>query len=326
MTSASKLKRLDAGLEALLDLEAFDYPPDRNPALSYVKRLGTHESRATIRASLRWLSKVASGDEISANRYPWHRIRYVDALAIVEAAVATYTPHGARLRVAALRGVLREAWRLEWLTSEEYQRTIDLPAVRGAHLPRGRHITAGELRALFATTAQDSRAIGTRDVALLALGYGGGLRRAELAASNLADLDLERGVLKVHGKGRRERAVAIVGGTRVALERWIESRGRNAGALFPASTSKGKLVRRRMSPQAIRHVWARRCKAAGVTDCSPHDFRRSHASDLLSAGFDLSTVSEQLGHAKLETTALYDIRGDSRRRTAVESLHVPIEA
>jgi site-specific recombinase XerC len=311
--------------EPLLDLEACAIPETDSPPGRYLARFAAGASRETMRQSLEHLARVASGGELAAAEIPWHRLRYADTSRLRAAIVEVYSPAGANLRISALRGVLREAWRLGLMAPDDYYRASDLKGVRGSSLPRGRALDSGELRTLFVQCAEDTRPIARRDAAVLALLYGCGLRRAEIVACNLEDLDLEQGTLTVHGKGRRERRVAILGNVERALSEWLEIRGKRRGALFHAFDSRGrKRIARRMTAQAIRRICERRGDVARVRPFSPHDLRRSTISDLLDAGEDLATVQRLVGHAKVDTTSKYDRRGDRATRRASGRLHVPL--
>jgi site-specific recombinase XerD len=193
-------------------------------------------------------------------------------------------------------------------------------------LPRGRHVPTGELRAILAACKADTSANGIRDTALLAISYGAGVRRSELVAFDLADYSREDGTLNVlHGKGNKARVVFLPAGSRDALDRWLEVRGAEPGALFVALTPRGgKLTARRLNAQGIMNVLLKRAAAAGVSHIAPHDLRRTFIGDLLTAGADIATVQQMAGHASVTTTARYDRRGDGAKRKAADLLHVPI--
>jgi site-specific recombinase XerD len=82
----------------------------------------------------------------------------------------------------------------------------------------------------------------------------------------------------------------------------------------------------RLTPQAVLVILERRAGAAGVAHFSPHDLRRTFISELLDTGADLATVRALAGHARVETTAGYDRRGEQAKRRAAEMLHFPYEA
>ena len=173
-----------------------------------------------------------------------------------------------------------------------------------------------EARELFEAAA------GARDAALLALAYGAGLRRAELAAARLADLDGD--TLGVHGKGRRER-IAYLGanGCAAAVSAWIAVRGTEDGPLFRPVNKGGRVIAGGMSPRAIGKRVQVLGTRAGLGKVSPHMLRRSFATSLLSAGNDLSVTADLMGHARTDTTRLYDRRGESAKRAAASTISVP---
>ena len=237
----------------------------------------------------------------------------------------TYAPATTNKMLSALRGVLREAWRLGLMSAEDYHRAADLQAVRGETLPRGRALGAGELAALLRACSVDAGPAGARDAALLALLYGGGLRRSEAVALDVADYEPETGALTIRAaKGRKDRTGLrdewgggcprrLAGHPRIPSRVLCSSR----------STRAGGLHRRRMSGQAVMAIVAKRAREAGVAHASPHDLRRTFVSDLLDAGADITTVSKLAGHADVSTTSRYDRRGEATKRKAAELLHVP---
>jgi integrase len=173
---------------------------------------------------------------------------------------------------------------------------------------------------------QDPTAAGARDAAVIALGYGCGLRRAELINLDLADYDPNTNTLKFTGKRSKQRTAHITGGALGALADWLAIRGNQPGALFLAVNKGGKVRNGRMTTQAIYNLLVKRGAAAGLNHFSPHDMRHTFISDLLDAGADIVTVSKMAGHSNVETTARYDRRPEAAKAKAAGLLHIPYQA
>jgi site-specific recombinase XerD len=256
----------------------------------------------------------------------WSALRYQHTAAVRSLLAELYAPATANKMLAALRGVLREAWRLGHMSAEECERACDLPAVRGTTLPRGRALSHGELRGLFEVCAADKTAAGLRDAAVLALLYGCGLRRSELVALDVDDYDPDTGAVHVRaGKGHKARVTYAASGSRSAVRPWLVARGPAPGPLFCPVSKSGKITVRRVTDQVVRKILNKRGAQAGLAVFSPHDLRRTMIGDLLDAGADISTVQRLAGHANVTTTARYDRRGEATKRKAAELLHVPFQ-
>lgn len=306
----------------------------RRAALVYLARLAPG-SRRTMRAALDLIAGLLTQGRERAATLAWESLRYEHTQAVRAVLAERYAPATANKMLAALRGVLRECWRLGRMEAADYHRAVDLGGVKGTTLPRGRALPAGELRALFAECAGDGGVSGSRDAALLAVLYGAGLRRGEAVALDVADYDPETGALRVRsGKGRKARVAYATGGARAALEAWLGARAGAPRQKAPADTISfkplfcpvnkgGRLVPRRMSDQAVLNIVRKRALSSGVRAFSPHDLRRTFISDLLDAGADIATVQHLAGHANVQTTARYDRRGERTKRKAAEMLHVP---
>lgn len=146
-----------------------------------------------------------------------------------------------------------------------------------------------------------------RDQAILEVFYAGGLRLSELAGLRLADVDLERGVLKVLGKGAKERLTFLGRPARQVLaaylplrEALLARRGMATSALF-LNRQGGPL-----SARGVARIVAARARQAGVPGgLNPHALRHSFATHLLEGGADLRAVQELLGHASISSTQRY---------------------
>ena len=299
-------------------------PIDQNPAAVYLARLAPG-SRRTMRGALDTIAGLLSGGQLDAEALPWQQLRYQHTAAIRAALVEKYAASTANKILAALRGVLKEAWRLGQMESDDYHRAVDLPGVKGSTLPKGRALSSGEIRALFEACA-DGKPGGARDAAMVATLYGAGLRRSESVALDYpGDYEPSTGALAVRaGKGRKARFAYLPAGGRAAMDAWIEVRGDEPGPLLCPVRKDGLVIVRRMSAQAVLYALRKRQEMApGVAPFSPHDLRRAFVGDLLDAGADLAAAQRLAGHAQVGTTARYDRRPEEMKRRAAELLHVP---
>ncbi len=241
-----------------------------------------------------------------------YALRYQHTQAIRAVLAERYRPSTANKMLAALRGVLQQAWRLGLIHGDDYHRAVDVESVRGETLPAGRQLSAGELAALFRVCGDDESPAGARDAAVLAILYGGGLRRSESVSLDLADFNREDGALRVRGKGSKERLCYATNGSRDAITCWLAVRGDEPGALFCPVNKGGRITIRRMSDQAILGLLKKRATQARVSTFSPHDCRRSFISHLLDAGADIATVQRLAGYSSVLITARYD-RASARK-------------
>lgn len=172
--------------------------------------------------ALEQVARLATGGRLGAKELPWEVLRYQHTQAIRAALQETIsertnrplTPGYLNKILAALRGVLKESWRLGHMSAEDFHRAIDLEPVRGATVLRGRALEPNEVASLFHVLQRDPSPAGARDAAVLALGLaGGGLRRAEMSGLELSrSLQQATWVLTVDGKGSRVREVPRVPG------------------------------------------------------------------------------------------------------------------
>lgn len=295
--------------------------PAMQPVAVYLARLAPG-SRRSQEDALETMASLLTGGRIGIEELPWQRLGYQHTQALRAVLAERYSPATANRHLAALRGVLREAWRLRLMTAEDLQRAVDLPSVRGERLPRGRAISRGELRALFESCRNGSPS-DLRDAALIGLLYAAGLRRAEVVSLDVADYNHETGALVVRGKGNKERNTYIDDGAAEAVGEWMKVRGVDPGPLICPVSQIGEITIRQITEQAVYAILQSCAKKANVRAFSPHDLRRSCVSDLLDAGVDISIVQQFVGHANINTTARYDRRGEQAKKRAAKSLHVP---
>jgi len=222
-------------------------------------------------------------------------------------AAAGRAPSTRARALAAIRGMHR--FRLEEGAGGG-DPTADVLAPRpGLRLPKA--LAEDEVLALLQAVPDDD-AVSRRDRAIVELLYGTGMRVSELVGLGLGDLQGERRLVRVLGKGGKERLVPLGRHAALAVQRWLEPGGRarlaparwarrgDADALF--LNARG----RRMTRQGVWGVLKRRAAAAGLAaKVHPHVLRHSCATHMLARGADIRVVQELLGHASVATTQLY---------------------
>ena len=228
---------------------------------------------------------------------------------------------GARSRARALVAVRRYA---RWLLATGAASSDPVEGVLPPRLPRTlpKRLLPEEIEALL-RVAEPATALGLRDRAMLEVGYGAGLRVSELVGLSLSALDRRGGVLRVLGKGRRERLVPLGEPALDALGAYLAGarprllRGRRSDAVF--LTGRGAAMTRQNFFARLRTLALR----AGVPRerVSPHALRHAFATDLLEGGADLRAVQAMLGHADLSTTQIYTHVSRARLRDTVEARH-----
>jgi integrase/recombinase XerD len=225
--------------------------------------------------------------------------------------------------LAAVRGLHR------FLVEEGWTDVDPTADVRRLTSPRRlpKAMSEEEVGRLLAAAAGDEPA-DRRDLAMLEVLYGTGMRVSELAGLGLADLGSDTGLVRVLGKGSKERLVPVGGCARHALDRWLDPRGRgvfeprrwarrgDAEAVF-LNARGGRLTR-----QGVWGVLKKRARAAGLEDrAHPHVLRHSCATHMLARGADIRVVQELLGHASIATTQLYTRVSPEHLREAYERAH-----
>jgi integrase/recombinase XerC len=207
-------------------------------------------------------------------------------------------------RLAALRTFSKYLVR-EGVLKDDATQLVGTPK-REQSLPA--HLGHAEIDALMAAPNLDTVA-GRRDRAILELFYASGLRLSELAGANLEDLNLSGRMIRVMGKGRKERLIPF----NETAARMIKAMLQDHHAAAPRTRRRGEksplflnLRGGRLTTRSIDRVVRQHVKTAAITTgISPHALRHTFATHLLQAGADLRSIQELLGHAQLTTTQRY---------------------
>ena len=295
-----------------------------HPAEVYLRSLG-EGSRRTMREALNAIAKLLTDGECDAMTLDWSRLKYKHTAIVRSILMEKYSPAMANKMICALRRTLKEAWRLELMTREEYARAADIASVRGKSLLKGRALNEKEISTLWENCLKDNSNLGARDAALLAV-LTVGLRRSEVTHLNVEDFKpRKRSIIVRETKGNSERTVYLLPEAVRVIKEWLLIRGKKPGPLFYPLSKGHKIMYRKMSEQAILRALQRRGERAGIKGFTPHDFRRTFVGDLLDAGADIVTVQKLVGHASPNTTSKYDRRGEDAKKRAIDLLKIPIK-
>lgn len=178
-----------------------------------------------------------------------------------------------------------------------------------------------QIETLIETVGQDASNMAMRDEAVIELLYSTGVRVSELCGLDLDCLDFKRNVVKVMGKGAKERFVPCGFPAVRAIERYL----RVARGELVRSTSGNAVflgVRgSRLHPSSVQRLLQKWCARANIPSLTPHDLRHAAATHVLDGGADLRSVQELLGHSSIDSTQIYTHVTAARLRSAFEQAH-----
>ena len=217
-------------------------------------------------------------------------------------------------RLSALRSFFR------FLSREGYIKTNPILMLSSPkldkHLPS--FMTEEEVKKLIesAFARNDKDLLGLRDRAILELFYSSGLRISELVGLNLDDVDFISGILKVRGKGKKERIAPVGEAALLTVRKYLDKRKKQSSAVFLNKNSS------RITARGVRFILVKYLGLAQIKPgVSAHTFRHSFATHLLNRGADLRTVQELLGHANLSTTQIYTHLTTEKLKSVYDKAH-----
>jgi len=205
-------------------------------------------------------------------------------------------------RMSAVRSFARYLLRMEAVKRDPTQ-GLRTPKV-GRKLPH--FLGAKQIDALLAAPVA-ATPLGLRDRAILEVMYSGGLRAAEVVGLNVSDLDLAQQIVRVRGKGRRERLAPIGKLAIAAIVAWLSVRKpKVAGGGKPIPALFLNKLGGRLTTRSLGRLVEKYMKVAGLDPkTTPHTLRHTFATHLLERGADIRSVQELLGHASIATTQIY---------------------
>lgn len=279
-----------------------------------------------------WLERGLSQNTMSAYRTDlqafvnWLATRHGEIQSVSREEVLAYLSHRYQLKfhprsTARLLSCLRRFYR--WLLREErinIDPTLNVESPKlGRPLPKT--LTEAEVEQLLAAP-DTGTALGLRDRAMLEVLYASGLRITELVNLNMTSINLRQGVVRVTGKGNKERLVPLGEEASSWILHYLESargellNGKMSDVVFVSQHSQG------MTRQTFWHRIKHHAAAAGIsTRLSPHTLRHAFATHLLNHGADLRVVQLLLGHSDVSTTTIYTHVAKERLKSLYDQHH-----
>ncbi len=285
-------------------LEPVDFPVEVEEFLEYL-RVERGRAASTLAAYRRDLADYLRW--LDHNGITWHAVDETDLVAYVNSSMLSGAAAATRKRRAVAVRSLYAFLRDEDVLEVDPAADVAVPSAPSG-LPKA--LSEAEISSLFAAVVGDD-VVARRDRAVLEVMYGSGLRISETIGLSLADVDLAERMMRVLGKGSKERVVPIGRMAKDALVAWLDPDAR--GSLRPARPRRDDDAAlfvnrrgRRLSRQGLWGIIRRHADAAGLGErCTPHVLRHSCATHLLDHGADIRTVQELLGHASVSTTQIY---------------------
>lgn len=306
------------------DLDAPRAPrPEEHPVAVYLASL-SRDSRPAMLSGLKVIAGMVSRDA-DVWDLPWHDLRFKHGQALRAVLVEQYAPRTVNRMISSIRGVLKAAWKLEQMSTDDYMRAIDLKHVRTTGLPpSGRVVERNEIRSLLRAADSLPPPMSFRNQAMLVVMYAGGIRRQEASSLDVVDYSEADGALTVRrGKRAKFRTTYIPAGYRPWLAPWLAfQRRRHCEPMFVQWDRDSGPTMKRLGRVGVDRVLQAIADVAGIEHVTPHDLRRSFATDLLDNGADLLMVQQLMGHSDVKTTSIYDRRGEAGKRKAIE--HLPV--
>lgn len=270
--------------------------------------------REDLTALTEYLSETNGGRPPSPGNITVLDLRgYVAALHESGYAKTTISRHLASLR-SFFRFGLREGW-----AKTNPAKPLRNPR-KGRTLPH--FLSSDELDRLL-TSPPPKKPMGLRDRAILETMYSAGLRVSEVVGLDDGDLDFDAEVLRVRGKGRRERLTPVGSHAARALQSWLPVRKlQNEKSAGPASPVFVNKYGRRLTTRSVARMLGKYLRITGLDSrTTPHSLRHSFATHLLDRGADIRSVQELLGHKSLVTTQIYTHVSTSVLREVYERAH-----
>lgn len=291
-----------------------------NPAIAYITRLGSLGSKRTVMSSLKIVAQILGFTGIDT--CPWQELKRPHILQIIfKLSEKRLSPATQNSYLSSIKGVCEEAWMLDLMSADDYQKIYKIPSVKGSRLASGRALKPAEVAALISACSACDGVTGARDKAILSLLIGCGLRKAEVISLQAQDINWNESAFTVIGKGNKQAKCFMPMQTMQALQDWLQIRGGHRGYIFSRILKNGAILDSPISGQGITYILKKLGQLACIKEFAPHDTRRTFATRMFESGADALIVQAAMRHANLDTTRRYDFRGEKALKEASQEIN-----
>ncbi len=220
----------------------------------------------------------------------------------------------ANLSITFLRGILEECNRFNLITENKKKKLSNIDNIKGFREETGTFINKDIYQNLINLCASDvNKVLGIRDSLIISLLYTTGVRRSEAVSIKIDDIKGDK--ILITGKGNKQRFIFLTQQLVTKISSWLNYHGKD-GFLFSHLNNVNKSI----TSNYLFKIIEKRFNQIGITDLSPHDFRRTFITNLLNSGVDVITVSQLAGHSSVHTTARYDKRPEEFKKSVINKL------
>lgn len=287
----------------------------KHPVTMYLNQIESDNGKQAMATALRRALAAASGENIrnvsmqEVYTFPWPTVTNDKVASLKAKLIESYAGATAAQTLSAVKGVMGACFDMGLIDGDQLMRIQRIDGVKVRNNPQvGRYVKRSEIEKLKEVLEAERSRAAARDLAIIGLFYHQGPRVSEICQLRHEDYDPVTGRLIIReGKGRKPRLNVLQNGAKAALDEWLAERGDWEGPLFCPVHKSGEVVQQQepLTRWAITKMLEKRQEQAGLDHFSPHDFRRTVATELIEAG-GIRKAQRILGHEDISTTALYD--------------------
>ncbi|MBU2871964.1 tyrosine-type recombinase/integrase [Colwellia sp. E2M01] len=291
----------------------------KNPAENYIFSLDSPvNAQNTALALNRLCNKLQKNSNYLS--FDWSKLSYSALIKLKhDLQNDDYSAGTINTYLSIFKSVALDAWRLKLIATDDYLHIKDIKRVKGSRVATGRALTPKEINNIVKRCLNLKTMAGCRNAAIIAITYGAGLRVSELASIKKENINND--VLVVIGKGNKQRIIPLPAFVLKHVKRWLKSRlAFDCEYVFLRVQKGDHIINERIAKKGYSDIFSKIAKYSKQEHFTPHDLRRSYATNLLECNVDLFTVQSLLGHSSPDTTKIYDLRGEKTKAEAVKLL------